>query len=365
MKNVNYVTVMYNGEVVGYLKEIENERIAFQYDEEWINTGFSISPFSLPLSNKIYISKYDPFNGIYGVFYDSLPDGWGEYLVNKMLVKNGINPIKVSQLTRLTLVDKEGLGGLNYVPSSSKDVSLEGKNYDDLYTLCKEILEDKENINFDRIFQHGGSSGGTRPKVNVKINNESWIVKFPSRYDSKNIGLEEYKANDIARQCGIDVAEFKLFHSNLTSGYFATKRFDRIGNKRIHTISLSSLLETTYDIPNLDYMYLFQVINRISANKEYDLYQAFKRMCFNVFSYNKDDHGKNFSFIYDEKFKGYVLSPAYDLTILKNKTEHEMTINGNGNPSISDLLFVAQSFKLSEKKCLEIINDIKNKCKDI
>ena len=77
MKNVNYVTVMYNGEVVGYLKEIENERIAFQYDDEWINTGFSISPFSLPLSNKIYISKYDPFNGIYGVFYDSLPDGWG------------------------------------------------------------------------------------------------------------------------------------------------------------------------------------------------------------------------------------------------------------------------------------------------
>ena len=78
----------------------------------------------------------------------------GEYLVNKMLVKNGVNPIKVSQLTRLTLVDKEGLGGLNYVPSSSKDVSLEGKNYDDLYTLCKEILEDKENINFDKLEAH-------------------------------------------------------------------------------------------------------------------------------------------------------------------------------------------------------------------
>ena len=90
LKNVLDVIVMYNGSIVGRLKQLENNRIAFQYDDLWIENGFSISPFSLPLDNKIYISKYDPFDGLFGVFYDSLPDGWGELLLNKMLIKNKI-----------------------------------------------------------------------------------------------------------------------------------------------------------------------------------------------------------------------------------------------------------------------------------
>lgn len=123
-------------------------------------------------------------------------------------------------------------------------------------------------------------------------------------------------------------------------------------------ISLASLLETTHRVPNLDYLHLFQVIQQICVDKD-DLYDAFKRMCFNVFVKNKDDHGKNFAFLFDEKLKGYKLSPAYDLTSTPNKAEHEMTINGNGLPTEKDLLEVAKIIKLSLKECEKIVKKIK------
>lgn len=124
-------------------------------------------------------------------------------------------------------------------------------------------------------------------------------------------------------------------------------------------ISLSAILETTHRLPNLDYTHLFQVIQNICVNQE-DMYEAFRRMCFNVFYENKDDHGKNFSFLYDENLKGYKLSPAYDLTSIPNKFEHEMTVNGNGNPTEMDMLHVAKNFHLSNKKCKEIIEEVKS-----
>jgi len=92
------------------------------------------------------------------------------------------------------------------------------------------------------------------------------------------------------------------------------------------------------------------------------LYEAFKRMCFNVFYKNKDDHGKNFAFLYDEELNGYVLSPAYDLTRIENKFEHEMTANGNGNPSKDDMLAIAKKFKLSITKCKTIMLQIEEIC---
>ena len=128
-------------------------------------------------------------------------------------------------------------------------------------------------------------------------------------------------------------------------------------------ISLSALLETTHRLPNLDYGHLFQVISKISVNRENDMYEAFRRMCFNVFYKNRDDHSKNFSFLYDENLKGNKLSPAYDITSLPNKPEHEMSVNLNGKPTESDLMQIAHDFGLSKKKCEEIIAIIKNTLK--
>ena len=166
----------------------------------------------------------------------------------------------------------------------------------------------------------------------------------------------------LAKKCGLNVNEFKLFNSDICSGYFGAKRFDRDKHGRIHIISLSSLLETTHRIPNLDYMHLLQVVQRICVEQS-DLYEAYGRMCFNVLYGNKDDHGKNFAFLYDEDKKGYRLSPFYDITKTRDKFEHEMTVNGIGNPNESDLLEVAKKMKLSMYKCEVILNRIKNTLK--
>ena len=114
---IRKLTVKYNDRIVGYLAQLEDDSIAFQYDDTWIKNGFSISPFSLPLSTKIYQSGKDFFGGLYGVFHDSLPDGWGELLVKRMLAKQGINADKLSPLTKLTLISGSGLGGLTYEPT--------------------------------------------------------------------------------------------------------------------------------------------------------------------------------------------------------------------------------------------------------
>ena len=358
ISKVKKLTVKYNGETVGYLADLD-DGIAFQYDEKWVKNGFSISPFSLPLSNKIYRSSKATFGGLYGVFHDSLPDGWGELLVRRMLAKQGMNADRLFPLTKLTLISGSGLGALTYEPTQIADDETDNFDLDFIASEAEKILDDEtDNVNLDEIYRLGGSSGGARPKAHVKIDGESWIIKFPCNYDPKNIGEREVQANKLERACGINVSEFKLYPSKLCSGYFGTKRFDRQGEKRVHMISLASLLETTHKVPNLDYMHFFQVVKEICIDKD-DLYEAYRRMCFNVLYGNRDDHGKNFAFLYNEQKGGYELSPAYDITPTLNKPEHEMTVLGNGQPTEEDLLKIAKEIKLSLKDCKEIIQIIK------
>ena len=136
------------------------------------------------------------------------------------------------------------------------------------------------------------------------------------------------------------------------------KRFDRVHGKRLHVISLAGMLEISHRTPVLDYGHLFDTVSNLNCGKE-DLYEVFRRMCFNVYYGNKDDHAKNFAFIYDEKVQKYILSPAYDITQTKNKFEHEMTVNGNGNPTDDDILTLAKDFGLSLNKCKAILENIK------
>jgi serine/threonine-protein kinase HipA len=355
INNIKKLTVRYNGRVVGYLAELDDGEIGFQYDSQWLKEGFSISPFSLPLQNKIFVNSKDTFGGLYGVFSDSLPDGWGELLLDRMLTKRGINPERLSPLTRLTLISGQGLGALTYDPCQIEFGSSTNINFDQLSADIQRILNDRtDEMGLDDIYNLGGSSGGARPKAHVKINGEDWIVKFPCRYDPDNIGEQEYKANMLAVKCGLNVNECTLFPSQMCSGYYGAKRFDRSPSGKMHMISLSSLLETSYRIPNLDYIHLMQVVQTICVKKD-DLYEAFGRMCFNVLYGNKDDHGKNFAFLYDEELKGYKLSPFYDITKTPKKAEHEMTVNGSGNPTPDDIMQVAKVVKLSATRCKQIL----------
>lgn len=361
METVKKLTVMYNDAVVGYLAEESEGHIAFQYDEQWIKDGFSVSPYSLPLSIKIFRNDKTTFGGLFGVFNDSLPDGWGELLVKRLLAKNGINYDRLSPLTKLALINGNGLGGLTYEPTLAEDSYDSTIDLDELCVGVQQIFDDEAQArDLDAVYALGGSSGGARPKAHVKIDGEEWIVKFPCKTDPIDIGEQEYNANAIARKCGINTNEFRLFPSKMCSGYFGAKRFDRQGHKRIHMISLSALLETSHRVPNLDYMHLFQVVQSICVNKN-EVYEAFRRMCFNVLYGNRDDHGKNFSFIYDESLQGYSLSPAYDLTEAADKPEHEMTVLGNGKPTERDLTAIADALKLSGKKCSDIIEKVKSR----
>ena len=355
MRNIKKLIVKYNGKVVGYLVDVNNKAV-FQYDEQWIKTGFSISPIHLPLTNKIFNNPLKELRNMYGVFCDSLPDGCGELILRRMLTKKNINYDKWSPLQKLMLISPNGLGALTYEPSEWVEDDKLNIDLDELAKAVLHIYNDKEtNKDLDELYCLGASSGGARPKAHVEINNEYYIVKFPCSLDQKDIGKKEYEANQLAKACGINVNEFKLFPSKTCSGYFGAKRFDRKGDKRVHMISLSSVLETTHRVPNLDYIHLLQVINMICCDKS-DLYEGYRRMCFNVFYKNRDDHGKNFSFIYDN---GYKLSPAYDLTSTNDNCEHEMTVNGKGKPTEKDLLDVAKQMKMSLSKCQEIINKVK------
>ena len=366
MNKSKSLQVFYNEKKVGTLALMKNNIVAFEYDSNWITNGFSISPFSLPLKKQVFIPRIDPFDGLYGVFSDSLPDGWGRLLVDRMLNSQNINPREISQIDRLAIVGETGMGALSYKPEynllEDKDYQ---EDYDNLALSCKKILNTEYSADLDNLFRLGGSSGGARPKILTKIDNEDWIIKFPSSLDESNIGRLEYLYSVCAKKCKIDMPETKLFPSKISSGYFGIKRFDRKklstgAIRKLHMISVSGLLETSHRIPNLDYNDLMQLTLNLTKSFE-EVEKLFRLMCFNVFSHNRDDHSKNFSFIYNEDLNKWELSPAYDLTYSYSiNGEHATTINGNGvNPGLNDILKVAEKIGLDKKKAEKIAIEIR------
>ena len=363
MDNYKYLKVFYNDILVGTLAKTPDRVAAFEYDSDWLNNGFSISPFSLPLIKKVFIPKYDPFGGLFGVFNDSLPDGWGRLLVDRLFLKNKINPNEIDNLNRLAVVQESGMGALTYKPEHRFESKNNIADYDILAQECSKILESQNSDNLDELFQLGGSSGGARPKILTSVDNEDWIIKFPSSSDSKNIGEKEYQYSLCAKDCGINMTETRLFPSKICSGYFGIKRFDRKNGKKVHMVSASGLLETSHRLPNLDYNTLMKLTLELTRNYQ-DIEQLFKLMCFNVFAHNRDDHSKNFSFLFDDTKKEWHLSPAYDLTYsFSFNGEHATTINGEGkNPTLDDILAVAKNIGLKEKLAKDIALDIQEKC---
>lgn len=366
MDKYKYLKVFYNDILVGTLAITPERVVAFEYDLDWLNNGFSISPFSLPLIKKVFIPKYEPFDGLFGVFNDSLPDGWGRLLVDRLFLKNKINPVEIDNLNRLAVVQESGMGALTYKPEHRFQTENDVSNLDILAQECSKILESQNSDNLDELFQLGGSSGGARPKILTSIDNEDWIIKFPSSIDPKNIGEKEYQYSLCAKDCGINMTETKLLPSEICSGYFGIKRFDRKNGKKVHMVSASGLLETSHRLPNLDYNLLMKLTLELTRNYE-DIEQLFRLMCFNVFAHNRDDHSKNFSFMYDNNKKEWHLSPAYDLTYSSSfNGEHATTINGEGkNPNLDDILAVAKNIGLNEKSAKNIALDIQEKCKNL
>jgi Uncharacterized protein related to capsule biosynthesis enzymes len=366
VKTADRIEVFFDGKKVGTMVPYQKRLTAFEYSDEWLRDGFSISPFSLPLQAGVKIAKADPFDGIFGIFADSLPDGWGRLLVDRMLRKAGERPEEIDPFSRLSIVGASGKGALEFKPVYNLQTAERTDDLDHLAEECRKILQTEDSGDLDTLFAMGGSSGGARPKVTIRLGGEDWIVKFPSSGDPADIGFMEYEYNLCAKACGIEIPEVRLFPSDLCHGYFGCKRFDRIKTplkeKKIHTASVSALLETSHRIPSLDYSSLLALTWQLTKQAE-EVEKMFTLMCFNVFAHNRDDHSNNFSFVYDGSWR---LSPAYDLTYSNSVCgEHATTVAGEGkNPTINDILSVAKKAGIKEsiaKQTAEKIQETVNK----
>lgn len=343
---------------VGTLARIPDGRIAFQYDVSWLNTGFSINPYSLPLENRVFIPEWLPFNGLFGVFNDSLPDGWGALLVDRMLVRNGVDPTSVDALERLAIVGSSGRGALRYEPETGFGFAEELGDLDEFAALCADILADKQVDDLDRAYAAGGSSGGARPKAYITDDSGSWIVKFPAQGDMRDAGKLEYDYLRCAQACGLDVPEYRLFPSRVCAGYVATRRFDIEGDARVHMLTASGAVEVSHRVPALDYLSLFQLSNFLTGSKEED-WRLFRLMCFNVFAHNFDDHSNNFTWLcHGGEWR---LSPAYDLTFSTSfGNAHATSVLGEGRPGLGDVLALAKKVGLPSHKARTVAVEIRD-----
>ncbi len=358
MDRFRSLSVFYGERKVGTLARTRDGLAAFEYDRGWLADGFSLNPLSLPLESGVFVPKsYDPFEGLFGVFSDSLPDGWGRLLTDRMLLRAGFDPARFDSLHRLAIVGDEGEGALRYKPADHLSVSPGERSLDQLAAESEALFETKSEEDLDTLFEMAGSSGGARPKVNYRIDGEEWIVKFPSSMDRPGIGEEEYAYSRCAIQCGISMPHTRLLPSERCSGYFAVRRFDREKGKCVHVATAGALLETSHRIPNLDYHTLMQ-LTMILTRDYAEIEKLYRLMCFNVFAHNRDDHSKNFSYIYTED--GWKLSPAYDLTYSNSiGGEHATTVDGNGkDPGMEELLAVADKIGFAMPKARRIAKEI-------
>ncbi len=367
MNRLKELEVFFKNRKVGTLAITGDFLVAFAYDGQWLEDGFPISPFSLPLENRVFLPKRDPFEGLFGVFADSLPDGWGRLLVDRMLLREHADPHQADSLNRLAIVGDSGMGALSYRPCHDLWTESQALDYDRMASQCRQMLLTNETEDLDELFRLGGSSGGARPKILTEVDGEPWIIKFPSSMDSADIGVQEYAYAQCAKDCGIEMSETRLFPSKVCGGYFGTKRFDRCRNTdgtlgRRHMLTVSAILETSHRIPNLDYHTLMKLTGILTKNYNQAL-QLFRRMCFNVFAHNRDDHSKNFSYLYEDATDSWRLSPAYDLTYSSSiGGEHATCINGNGrDPGRKDLLAVAAQAGIERKEAGQILEEIREK----
>ena len=353
MNNISTIEIFMSDKRIGRMAITPDEVCGFEYDSDWIKTGFSISPFYMPLKSGLIMAKRDPFWGNFGVFDDSLPDGWGNLLLDRYLQEKGIDPYKLSILERLSLIGSTGRGALEYRPDKSIITNDEFIEFDRLAKEAEKILESKESEgSVDLLYKYGGSSGGARPKVFARIDGREWLVKFKATNDPVNVGEIEYNYSLLAKECGIRMAETRLFNDR----YFGVERFDRTPHGKIHTISAAGLLHANYRIPSLDYSILLKLTLNLTKDME-QVISMFRLMIFNILISNRDDHAKNFSF---QWINGtWKLSPAYDLLPSSGfNGYHTTTINGKGEPELSDIITVASEVGIQRQNAIQIVSRI-------
>lgn len=365
MKDIIKTSVSYHGRTVGVvLMTPDNKRCVFEYDSQWLAEGFSLSPLELPLQSGLFYGDENHLGGSFHIFEDSLPDGYGLYLLDKILRAEGGSLKDLSPLQRLSLVGSSGMGALDYSPAafSKADMpDMEDADFDDLQFKAFDIFSDKSSTDPSLLYYNSRNSGGARPKaVMRRQDGTSWIVKFRHVYDPEDAGMNEYRHMKVAEACGIKVARCGLVKGK----YFTCRRFDIENGIRLHTATAAALMKSDFRAQTADYSNLLALTGYLTQDPE-QVEQMFRLMVFNIVSLNRDDHSKNFSFICREH-SGWELAPAYDLTYSPEGTrgEHATSVMYKGNPGLEDVLAAGTGIRIPKRRCLEIIDEIQTICKD-
>lgn len=353
MKEVESLKVMYHGKLVGRLTMGTNGTCLFQYGREWLASGFSISPLKLPLKPDLFEADYMPFQGNFGVFEDSMPGGYGEYVLQKELKKQGVNYHALTPLQKLSIVGSSGMGALCYVPDNKITLPIQPVNLDEVQQAALNVLSGKTDEHAGRLYVDSGNSGGVRPKILLQEDGRNWMVKFRHIGDPMESGIIEFMYNQAAKEARITVPLFRLFDAR----YFGEERFDLTPNgERIHMVTASGLLNESITPPKMDYKTLLALTGYITQDPM-EVEQQFRRMTFNYYAENFDDHARNFSFLYtDGRWR---LSPAYDMTHDSPLGQHATTVGYKANPTDEDFVDAGASVQMSRKLCMEIIDEVK------
>ncbi len=359
---------------VGVLAEDEN-RIFFEYTPEFILSGIELSPFQLPLQSGVFEDSKRTFDGLFGLFNDSLPDGWGCLLLDRKLRKKGLSYEQITPLNRLAMVGHNPMGALEYEPADELSDTFGHIELDSLSSEIGKILAGNNSTILDQLLKLNGSSGGARPKIAALVSKDKqqiihgakavpdgyspWIIKFSEAMDGKDSGILEYIYSIVAKQAGIDMPETFLFPSKNCSGYFGVQRFDRNGQEKIHAHTACGLLHASHRYSSIGYEDLLKLTLQLTCDRK-EVEKMVRLMVFNVLSGNRDDHSKNFSFLLNDNYE-WKLAPAYDLTLSSGiYGEQTSMVNGKGtNISNDDFIAVAGTVGLASKETLKIIKTVK------
>ena len=340
---------------------LKNQQLLFEYDADFLARGLELSPFKLPLAPGVVTGDPTKFDGLMGVFDDSLPDGWGRLLIDRRAAKAGIPPEALSPLDRLLLVGHRAMGALVYEPQVELELPAVVQ-LPELEADTQAVLKGVSAVDLDRLVALGGSPQGARPKVLVQLSTdgtvvvgdseprpgfEAWLVKFRSRDDDQHAASLEHAYLLMASAAGIEVPASRLLgRTSRHPGFFAVRRFDRAGKKKLHLHTLAGLLNAPLRSSALTYRDVLKTARALTRN-EGDVLELFRRACFNVFAHNRDDHARNFAFLMNARGTWRV-SPAYDLTYAHGPGgEHAMLVDTEGaNPTRAHLEKLAASVGL-------------------
>lgn len=361
---VNKITVFHNRDLVGTIQMTPDGRsCAFEYSREWLSSGFALSPFELPLTSDMIFSEPDKFDRGFAVFEDSIPDGYGLYLIDRMLRKSGFQLRNLNPLQRLAIVGSSGMGAFRYEPAVSLDsikagVSIE--ELDDIQRKALEILSEKGEGDESLLYYNSANSGGARPKVVMAdLDGSHWLVKFRHTYDSAEIGKQEYLYMSTAAKCGINIPRIRL----LKDRYFAIERFDIEDGRGVHVVTAAALLKSDFRNQDADYTNLLALTGYLTQDP-HQVEEMYRRMVFNLVCDNKDDHTKNFSFICRKGV--WSLAPAYDITYSPKGSngQHATSLFYDGNPAKDLVIKAGTRIRIPKATCEAIIDKVETVCSE-